>query len=98
MKKTLRCFFAVVAVIVVLSLFLTSPLEGRDVKHDCIGDGCPVCAVLNACSELEKSMSGSAAAPVFMFILFGIALSVSAGEKRDFTCSSPVKLKVKLLD
>ncbi|MBQ7645754.1 MAG: hypothetical protein IJS94_00655 [Clostridia bacterium] len=85
---------AFILVAVAASLFIVV----HEADHDCIGEGCPICAVVAVCQNTLKTLSGALA------VCAAIAASVCFAEilitvfNASFHSETPVSLKVKLLD
>ena len=85
---------ALVIVAVVTSLFIVS----HEADHDCIGEDCPVCAVIAACQSTLKTLSAALAvfAAAAAWVCFAVILLTAL--KAVLHSETPVSLKVRLLN
>ncbi len=85
---------ALILVAVTASLFFIV----HEADHDCIGEGCPICAVITVCQNTLKTLSAAlavfaaAAASVYFAVIFITVFNAFLHNE------TPVSLKVKLLD
>ncbi|MCR5689091.1 MAG: hypothetical protein K6G71_02470 [Clostridiales bacterium] len=85
---------ALILVAVTASLFVVLHEAG----HECIGEGCPICAVVSVCRNVLKTLSvalavfAAAAASGYFAVFFITVFNASLHKE------TPVSLKVKLLD
>ena len=85
---------ALILVAVTASLFVVA----HEADHDCIGEGCPVCAFIAVCQNTLETLSealgvfAAIAAPVCFVAVFFTPL------KAVLYKGTPVLLKVKLLN
>ena len=85
---------ALILVAVTASLFIVV----HEADHDCIGEGCPVCAVVAVCRNTLKTLSGALA--VFAAIAASVCFAVIliTGFNASLHNETPISLKVKLLN
>ena len=97
--KKHRILACILCLVFVATLFVSETYIVTHTHHDCIGDGCPVCAALASCEQLLKSFAASALIPAFMGVC-----ALSYGRIRWLGCAKEnavhtlVTLKVKLSD
>ncbi len=94
-KKRILSFCAVVLMSAVLIFSVV--IIASEADHDCIGDGCPVCAQIEFCGSLLKTVLKSAvlllaAAAVCWFVILIAFVNVSN------RFNTPVSLKIKLIN
>lgn len=66
--------------------------------HDCTGEGCAVCMVLEQCDERVRAL-GTAVSALLMFLcVMFTAVSLPVSAIRTVNTHTPVSWKVKLLD
>ena len=85
---------ALLLVAVAASLFLMA----QEADHDCIGDGCPVCAVLALCRNTLKTLCGVLLAAAVAFACFRVAARILSDLRVLSDRETPITLKVKLLN
>ena len=98
MTKQRRLAAVLLAVLVLFALTTSLLVMACEADHVCIGEDCPVCAVIALCRNTLKALCGIllAAAAVFACVRFAAAL-LSAF--RVLSCrETPITLKVKLLN
>lgn len=89
---------AILAALVIVAVTASLFVVVHEADHDCIGEGCPVCAVVAVCRNTLKTLSGAlaafaaAAASVCFAAILILALNAS------FRSETPISLKVKLLN
>ena len=95
MSGTKRALMLILAVMLMGCLLCATSAVALEGGHDCCGEDCPVCALINLCENVIKSL-GVVLAVVLSAgaILFAVPrFSNRAGLSQVF---SPVYLKVKL--
>lgn len=97
MQKKLKSLRRILAVLIVLSVCLSALFVMAYASHDCVGDGCKICEMVQLCLRnlnnlLAASLVFAATAPIFALIKL---LMNGAGDKSSET---PITLKVKLLN
>ena len=97
--KKHRVLVCVLCVVFVTALFSSETYIAAHTHHDCVGDGCPVCAALASCEQLLKSLAASVLIPAFMGIcaLSRGFIRLLSRAKGNFA-PTLVALKVKLSD
>ncbi len=85
---------SLILVAVTASLFVVL----HEADHDCIGEGCPICAIVAICQNTIKTLSGAlavfaaAAASVYFAVILITIFNASLHNE------TPISLRVKLLD
>jgi hypothetical protein len=90
-----KVLFLILALCIVFSLVFTELVIAEDLDHDCIGDGCPFCLLIETAHNFTKNLKLGvltiflAACPVFILQTFY--------KSSEFTISfqSPIVLKVR---
>ena len=67
-----------------------------EMHHDCTGEDCPICSVIELCAESLKQLANTVAAVILfisslVFICKGYCLSIS-----PICCKTPIALKIRL--
>lgn len=85
---------AFILVAVTASLFIVV----HEADHDCIGEGCPICAVITLCQNTLKALGDALIAAALVFACFCFAASVMSFSRIATYNQTPISLKVKLLN
>jgi hypothetical protein len=90
-----KVLFLALAVFMIFSFFFAEILIADDLDHDCIGEGCPFCLVIEIANNFLKSLKLTAVAAFLTVCL--IFLIQTFIKIIDFPISlySPVTLKVR---
>ncbi len=89
---------AILAALILVAATASLFIVVHEADHDCIGEGCPICAVVTVCQNTLKTLSvalavfAAIAASVCFTVIFITVFNAS------FHNETPVSLKVKLLD
>lgn len=98
MAKQKRLAAVLLVVLVLVAMATSLFVLAHEADHDCVGEGCSVCAVISLCRNTLKALCGTliAAATVFECLRFG---SEATAAFRAFSSGeTPITLKVKLLN
>ncbi len=91
-----RALARVLAVVMLAAVILSSCFIAVEADHNCRGENCRICAVINTCLEnLKNTVSGSGTAVLAVGSVFFSALVVFSLFSRGYF-STPVELKVKI--
>ncbi|MDR0615297.1 MAG: hypothetical protein LBG29_00665 [Synergistaceae bacterium] len=97
-RKIKWALAALASLIVIASFFTAGLFVALHADHDCVGDGCGVCAQIHVISETLKRFSGCAA-----FAVLALPAYVFAFMPQGMSCvifahigHSPVQAKVRL--
>ncbi|MBQ6431170.1 MAG: hypothetical protein IJJ99_04775 [Oscillospiraceae bacterium] len=93
-----RRFVAGILAVLVLFAVATLFVLALEADHDCIGEDCPVCAVISSCQKALKTLCG---VMIAVASLFACRCFVAAffSRLRAVCCDkTPIVLKVKLLN
>ena len=98
MKMISRITAVLLTVVLCISVLGAAFCLAEHTQHDCAGENCIVCAVLEQCSErMHAAISAaSAAAMLLLFALYAVTLTDT--ETCEAFHVTPVTLKVKLLN
>lgn len=95
-KKRLAA--VILAALVLFALMASLIVIIHEADHDCIGENCPVCAVIAACKNTLKKFGGIPGAAAFALACLCFTASVVALFSTVTYNETPVLLKVKLLN
>ena len=96
MEKMRRTFAFVVFIALLLSVLFSISFVSHGASHDCVGEDCQICAVINKCAEILRDLGalGACTAIFGIFVFSFRVIADDSGESNTFT--TPVRLKVKL--
>ncbi|MCR4615738.1 MAG: hypothetical protein K5756_06270 [Clostridiales bacterium] len=97
MKKAKRLSAVILTAFIIAAMMTPLFVMAHEADHDCIGENCPVCAVISACQNTIKALGSAlvalAAAFACCLILFAICFTYNISYNK-----TPISLKVKLLN
>ena len=94
-----NCVLTVLLAAAVLFVMLSSVLFiAIEADHDCVGDGCPICAQIVVCENSLQSVGQAVAFMSLAPIIGSFMISLPALAKKQAYNTSLVSLKVKLSD
>jgi hypothetical protein len=96
MKKRLTSAFA--ALIFVLFIFVSSVYIIKHTDHHCTGEDCPICTELSQLRNTMRSLDTGAHADVTTETVAAVLLLTADILPLSLVCSTPVSLKVRLLN
>lgn len=85
----------VLAILLCLFLLLSACVLAREVRHDCIGDNCAICCVIQICENVLRII-GKLIARVFIGIPLGLSIYVFLYYRCYCSFDTLVSKKVKL--
>ena len=96
MENMRRTFAVLVCIALLLSVLFSISFVSHGASHDCVGEDCQICAVINRCAEtLRDIVALGAFIVIFGIFVFSLrSIADDSGESYIFT--TPVRLKVKL--
>ena len=97
--KKHRILACILCLVFVATLFVSETYIVTHTHHDCIGEGCPVCAALASCEQLLKNLAANGPIPVFMgacALSYGCICLLSRAKENS--AHTLITLKVKLSD
>lgn len=92
MRRLMAWFFCV---LLAAGVLLSAWFLAREIRHDCTGENCPVCACLRAAARQLRGSGRPAAAAVAAATVFGV-IRVLGGAVRRGHWFTPVDCKVRL--
>ena len=96
MENMRRTFAFVVFIALLLSVLFSISFVSHGASHDCVGEDCQICAVINKCAEtLRDIVALGACTAIFGILVFSFSSTVNDFRK-PFSAFTPVRLKVKL--
>ena len=98
MKRISRLTAVLLTVVLCLSVLGAAFCLAEHTQHDCSGENCAVCAVLEQCGERLHAAVSAASATVMLLLAALYAVSLTDSETYETSHVTPVTLKVKLLN
>lgn len=98
MVKKRRFAAAILASLVLVAAAASLFIVVHEADHDCVGEGCPVCAAVAVCHNTLKALAGALIAVSLVFACFCFAASVLSFSRIATYNQTPISLKVKLLN
>ena len=98
MTNKKRVVAVILSALVLFALMTSLFVIMHEADHDCIGENCPVCAVIAVCQNTLKTLGGIVGAAALAFACFSFTASVIAFFRTISYNETPVSLKVKLLN
>ena len=96
MEKLKKVIAAILCILLVLSLAFSISFVSHGASHDCVGEDCRICAVINKCAELLRDLlTFGACAAIFGIFVYSVR-NVVSDSGVSYTFSTPVRLKVKI--
>ncbi len=99
MKKNeaISKFLCMAMIIVIIFVSLASLFYiFSEMKHECSGENCPVCACIHQAQQALRNLSSGAAAGQLMTAVFISLFAAFAVHFFVISCDSPVKRRVRL--
>lgn len=98
MSKRMRLSAACGAVLLIFALIFSVFFVAAEADHDCSGEHCAVCHQLQICQTLLEQLSAAHTASAGAAVLCFFALLLVLRTRKAIVVSSPVLLRVKLLN
>ena len=98
MTNKKRVVAVILSALVLFALMTSLFVIMHEADHDCIGENCPVCAVIAVCQNTLKTLSGIVGAAAVVFACLLLTASVIASFRTISYNETPVSLKVRLLN
>lgn len=83
---------AAILIIVLFSVFFIA----HEADHDCTGDGCPVCALIQTCENNLRQLGGGTAASYAVGVLVFLTLAMPVLTAFATIALTPVSRKIRL--
>lgn len=98
MAKVLRLSAVLLAAFILVAIMFSLFMIIHEADHDCIGDNCPVCAVIVLCQNTLKALGDALIAAALVFACFCFSAPVLSFPRVVTYNHTPISLKVKLLN
>jgi hypothetical protein len=90
-----KALFFTLSICLVFSLFFAETLAVDDLDHDCIGEGCPFCLVIETAHNFFKSLKLAALTVFLIVCLMFLIQTLNKFNNFFFFLNSPITLKVR---
>lgn len=87
----------ILTVLFAITIFFAHIFTVCEADHDCHGEDCPVCQLIQVAENFFKGMTAAEIIAVFAAVVFAAAV-VSAVLSKNFIFQTLVTLKIKLSD
>ena len=93
-----RFIAILMTVLLCLSVFGSVFCLAEHTNHECTGENCAVCVIIDQCTQRLRSVAAVAAAIFQLLVLCTAAAVTTAPVFSKITAATPIQLKVKLLN
>lgn len=98
MKEFKQLFSMIVVAIIVMSMLFSVAFLSCNIHHDCSGEDCPICEMLQMAENVLNKLSLAVATIAIALCLCVLAQKSMAVYSLAITFDTPVKQKVKMLN
>ena len=98
MKKHSGLIAVLLTILLCISMLGSVLFIAEHTHHDCTGEGCAVCMVLEQCDERVRALGTAVSLFLMLLCVMFTAGSLPAPVLRTAGCETPITLKVKLLN
>ncbi len=92
MKRRVKITAVFLLVFYIVALAFSFNFTAKNRNHDCVGEDCPVCAVLRIAEEISDEAKKLASAAISFIVVFSVVLILFDNRKREFKIDTPVSL------
>lgn len=98
MKNASRIAAVLFTIVLCISMLGAVFIIAEHTHHDCTGENCAVCAVLEQCDQRVRGAVSAVIAVIALFLFAQYIAPLNGFEIREASGETPVSLKVKLLN
>lgn len=98
MKKHSGLIAVLMTLLLCISMLGSVFIITEHTHHDCTGEGCTVCMVLEQCDERVRALGMAVSAFLMLLCIMFAAVSLPVPAVRTANTHTPVSWKVKLLN
>ena len=98
MTKKRRFAAVILAALFLFAMLASLFVVAHEAEHDCLGENCPVCAVFTVCVRTLKTLGCGLGAAAIVFACCRFAALLISALRTGSGVSTPISLKVKLLN
>lgn len=98
MKKHSGLIALLMTILLCISMLGSVLFIAEHTHHDCIGESCAVCMVLEQCEARVRALGTAVSALLILLCIMFKVVSLSVSAVRTVSSHTPITLKVKLLN
>ncbi len=98
MKKHSGLIAVLMTILLCISVLGSVLFIAEHTQHDCVGESCAVCMVLEQCDARVRALGTAVSALLMLLCIMFTAVSLPVSAVRTVSSHTPITLKVKLLD
>ena len=98
MKKHSGLIAVLMTILLCISMLGSVLIIAEHTPHDCTGEGCAVCMVLEQCNERARALGTAASMFLMLLCIMFTAASLPLSGGRTVSAHTPITLKVELLN
>lgn len=98
MKKHSGLIAVLMTLLLCISMLGSVFIIAEHTHHDCTGEGCAVCMMLEQCDERVRSLGTAVSMFLMLFCIMFSAVSLPVSAVCTVSSHTPITLKVKLLN
>ena len=98
MKKHSGLIAVLMTILLCISMLGSVLIIAEHTHHDCAGEGCAVCMMLEHCDERVRALGTAVSVFLMLLCIMFTAISLSVSAVRTVSSHTPITLKVKLLN
>lgn len=98
MKKHSGLIAVLMTILLCISMLGSVLIIADHTHHDCTGEGCAVCMVLEQCDARVRALGTAVSAVLMLLCTTFAAILLPVSAVRTVSSHTPITLKVKLLD
>lgn len=98
MKNVKRSIAVILSIFFVIALVLSLDFTAENREHECVGENCPVCAVLKISDEISDGAKKISAAVSCILIIFSTYSVLGKIDKEFLGAITPISLNDILLN
>ena len=98
MKKHSGLIAVLMTILLCISMLSSVLVISEHTHHDCTGEGCAVCMVLEQCDERVRALGTAVSAFLMLLCVMFTAVFLPVSAVCTGSCDTPITLKVKLLN
>ena len=98
MKKHSGLIAVLMTILLCISMLGSVLIIAEHTPHDCTGEGCAVCMVLEQCNERARALGTAAASLLMLLSIIFAVMPLPVSAICTVSSHTPITMKVKLLN